>query len=249
MKTLTLKIRKLTFYFIQKIKFALFRRFINKSLLIGSGLEVGPGERPFANRNNAIFLEYFVDDYDALFPNAKKDNFISGKAEDIPVPDDSYDFIVSSHCLEHCVDPIKVLKEFRRVLKSSGTILLILPHCERTFDFGRPISTLESHIFDHESEVSKENYLEFEGKYFTVFDDFLRISTNWPRHTWIPSMTHADGTWNKEKILNNGIIHYHVWTQTEIIELLLYVGCKINLVMDVVPGRLDSFIVSATVEK
>lgn len=249
MKSIKIKFIILKDLIIQRFHGFFFNRYINRKYLKGIGMEVGPGENPIATSKNTIFLEKFVNDYDKLFPKAKKAKFIDGSAEDIPAQDNSFDFIVSAHCLEHCVDPIRVLKEFKRVVKSDGVIFLILPHCERTFDKGRTISSLKSHIFDHESQVKKEDYLENEGKYYDVFEEFLQIATQWPRHTWISSAKNTDGSWNKSKILDGGILHYHVWTQTEIIDLLKYVGCRIILVMNVMPGRQDSFIVAAEVQK
>ena len=243
------KLTALRFIIAQKVQSIFFNMYINRKYLVGNGIEVGPGEHPFATAKNTIFLDYFVDGYDELFPNAKSHNYINARAEDIPAMDDSFDFVVSAHCLEHCVDPIKVLLEFRRVVKGSGVIVLILPHANRTFDKGRKFSNLEGHIEDYELGVTASHYLQTEGKYHDIFEEFLRISTQWPRHTWIDSVLNENGSWNKKKIIDRGIMHYHVWSQHEVIQLLEYIGCKINLVLEVMPGRFDSFIVSATVQK
>ena len=227
----------------------IFNNYINKTYLTGYGMEVGPGENPFSTAKETVFLEKFVENYESLFPGAKKDNYISGSAEDIPSPDDSYDFVFSAHCLEHCIDPIKVLKEFERVTKSNGLIFLILPHCNRTFDKGRTISKLEKHIIDYEKEVSKSEYIEESGRHFDVFEEFLEISTKFPRHNWISDAKNIDGSWNKDWIIENGIMHFHVWTQVEIVHLLEYLNYEIVLTIDIMPGRSDSFVVAAKVTK
>lgn len=41
--------------------------------------------------------------------------------------DESLDFVFSSHCLEHIVDPVKSVKEMRRTLKKDGYLVIILP--------------------------------------------------------------------------------------------------------------------------
>ena len=41
--------------------------------------------------------------------------------------DESLDFVFSSHCLEHIIDPVKSVKEMRRVLKKGGYLVIILP--------------------------------------------------------------------------------------------------------------------------
>ena len=45
----------------------------------------------------------------------------------IPVPDDSFDLIVSQETLEHVADPWKVMAEMHRVLKPGGKIYCQLP--------------------------------------------------------------------------------------------------------------------------
>lgn len=43
------------------------------------------------------------------------------------IADASFDIVYSSHCLEHCHDPAKVVGEFRRVAKPGATFVIVLP--------------------------------------------------------------------------------------------------------------------------
>lgn len=54
----------------------------------------------------------------------------------------AYDFVLSSHCLEHVANPLAALREWRRVTRPGGHLLLVLPDPRRTFDHRRPITTL-----------------------------------------------------------------------------------------------------------
>ncbi|MEY3874556.1 MAG: hypothetical protein RL363_1277, partial [Bacteroidota bacterium] len=41
------------------------------------------------------------------------------------ISNEKYDFVLSCHSLEHIANPIKALKEWHRILKPNGTIVLI----------------------------------------------------------------------------------------------------------------------------
>jgi ubiquinone/menaquinone biosynthesis C-methylase UbiE len=74
----------------------------------------------------------------------------------IPVPDESEDFIISSHVIEHFPDPIKALKEWYRIIKPGGYIFIIAPHKERTFDKDKKRTTLQELIQRHAVSVIPE---------------------------------------------------------------------------------------------
>lgn len=78
---------------------------------------------------------------------------IVAPGDDIPLPDNSVDFVISSHVIEHFVDPIKALKEWRRLVRPGGYIFIIAPHKERTFDKERPRTTLQELIDRHEKGI------------------------------------------------------------------------------------------------
>src|ERR1022692_2414923 len=67
----------------------------------------------------------------------------------------SYDFVCSSHTLEHCANPIRALRECSRVLKSDGYLFLVLPHKDETFDHKRPVTKLDHLIADFENDVDE----------------------------------------------------------------------------------------------
>ncbi len=51
----------------------------------------------------------------------------------------SYYFVLSSHTIEHTANPLQALAEWIRVLKTSGLLVLALPHRDGTFDYRRPV--------------------------------------------------------------------------------------------------------------
>jgi SAM-dependent methyltransferase len=63
------------------------------------------------------------------------------------ITDNSYDFVISSNCLEHVANPIKALEEWKRVAKNDGYILLVLPNKMYSFDHRREITTF-AHLYE-----------------------------------------------------------------------------------------------------
>jgi SAM-dependent methyltransferase len=59
-------------------------------------------------------------------------NFILESSALSDLKDGAYDFVLSSHSLEHCANPIKALKEWQRVLRPGGAVVVILPHYRYT---------------------------------------------------------------------------------------------------------------------
>jgi SAM-dependent methyltransferase len=78
---------------------------------------------------------------------------IVASGDELPVPDESQDFVISSHVIEHFFDPIKTLQEWIRVVRPGGYIFIIAPHKERTFDKERPRTTLKELIDRHEGRI------------------------------------------------------------------------------------------------
>lgn len=71
--------------------------------------------------------------------------------DELPFKDNSYDFVISSHVIEHFFDPIKALKEWRRV--ASKYIFIIAPHKDRMFDRDKPTTTLQTLIDRHSGKI------------------------------------------------------------------------------------------------
>jgi SAM-dependent methyltransferase len=69
----------------------------------------------------------------------------------------SYDFIISSHMLEHSANPLGVLTAWRRLLRAAGHLLLVLPHRDGTFDHRRPVTSLEHLRADAERNMSESD--------------------------------------------------------------------------------------------
>jgi len=65
-----------------------------------------------------------------------------GHASDIPAEDNSADFILSSHVIEHVPNPIAAFLEWQRVIKPGGYVVMIVPLPDAVPEDTRPLSTL-----------------------------------------------------------------------------------------------------------
>lgn len=106
---------------------------------------------------------------------------IVAPGDDLPFENNSVDFILSSHVLEHFYDPIKALKEWYRVIRPGGYIFAIIPHKERTFDKDRTRTTLEELIGRHnetdENKVTEVVDSEIMDHHFSVWitEDLIQL--------------------------------------------------------------------------
>ena len=71
----------------------------------------------------------------------------------VSVKDSTYDFVLSSHNLEHFANPVKALKEWKRVIHPAGALILVLPYYKRTFDHRREPTSVEHMLEDFERNI------------------------------------------------------------------------------------------------
>jgi len=83
--------------------------------------------------------------------------FIGEGADLRVIPSGKYDFVLSSHMLEHSANPLRALDEWRRVLKPGGTLVLVVPARDGAFDHRRPITTLAHLIEDFDKNMNEDD--------------------------------------------------------------------------------------------
>jgi len=85
------------------------------------------------------------------------------------IDSEKYDFVLSSHSLEHIANPIKAIGEWLRVLKKGGVLLLIVPDKNYTFDHNRPFTTFE-HLMDDYDQGTTEHDLTHLDEILSLHD-------------------------------------------------------------------------------
>ena len=99
-------------------------------------LEVGAGTGIHVKHVRHRFDEYVMTDLNQPFLDsaiAREEGFggrVTSMAQDataLDLPDSSFDRVIATHVLEHLPKPHLVLREWMRVLKTGGTLSLVLP--------------------------------------------------------------------------------------------------------------------------
>jgi predicted SAM-dependent methyltransferase len=85
---------------------------MNEKLFKGKGIDIGAGTDGISKRGFNVY-EWDLKDGDA--------QYLAG------IPDNNYDFVHSSHCLEHMVSVRLALKNWIRVCKPGGYITIVIP--------------------------------------------------------------------------------------------------------------------------
>jgi ubiquinone/menaquinone biosynthesis C-methylase UbiE len=69
--------------------------------------------------------------------------YIIGTAWELPVADQSIDFVFSSHVFEHLANPIGHLVQWQRKLRSKGKVIAVVPDARATKDYLMPPCSLD----------------------------------------------------------------------------------------------------------
>jgi SAM-dependent methyltransferase len=195
-------------------KALLTREAIARTYLKGEGIEIGALHRPLAIPRAAQVK--YVDrmpvrnlraQYVDIDPKSLVDVDIVADGETLDgIPDESQNFVIANHFLEHCQNPILALENMLRVLQPEGIVYLAVPDKRYTFDIDRPVTPL-SHVIRDYSEGpawSKRQH----------FEEWSRLVNKAPSEEQVQvESDHLMGI--------DYSIHFHVWTQAELLELVL----------------------------
>ncbi|HTM45799.1 MAG TPA: methyltransferase domain-containing protein [Polyangiaceae bacterium] len=78
------------------------------------------------------------------------------------IADSSYDFVLASHVLEHVANPFKAMAEISRILVDRGSLILVLPHKDGTFDHRRATTELSHMVADLEQGTAETDMTHLE---------------------------------------------------------------------------------------
>ncbi len=111
--------------------------------------------------DNVIFSKNTIwsnhtDEYN--YYNNKKGKLIINDAVNIShVQNERYDFVFSSHSLEHIANPLKAINEWLRIIKNNGYVIIIVPEKSRCFDHKRNYSKFSTLLSQYEKNVGEDD--------------------------------------------------------------------------------------------
>jgi SAM-dependent methyltransferase len=170
----------------------------------GVGVEIGafkspvPGIRPI-----------YVDRYQEYAgERCLADHY--GDATTLPFADNSVDYVVTSHVLEHIANPVAALAEWYRVLRPGGIIYLVVPDRRHTWDHARAPTPVDHFLEDYERGTTPADA--------THIDDFVE-NVDWSTYSPSTASTDVAGKKAELKAIYHGTvaggteinIHFHVF--------------------------------------
>jgi len=194
--------------------------------LQGEGIEIGglhdPLEVPLGVR--VCYVDRLPEDHlRQQYPLLDNKPFVTVDIVDdvhklLSIADDSQDFVIANDVLEHLENPLLAIKNMLRVVKNDGIIYMSLPDKRYTFDVDRPVTPLKHLFRDYNGQPDRSREADFE--------EYARLTEKIKGEEEVKRRT-------KEMMETDYSIHFHVWTQMEILELLVAVKRRMNLPFDV----------------
>lgn len=205
------------------------RRFLADRFLAGDGIEIGALHMPLAVPEGAS-VRYVdrssVADLRTHYPElaahdlTEIDIIDDGEAL-TSIADESLDFVIANHFIEHTQDPIGAIKAHLRVLRPDGVLYMAVPDKRFTFDVDRPVTPLAHLKWDHRLGPGRSRRRHFR---------------EWAR---LVSKVDAKRVRAEAAALaaQDYSIHFHVWTPPAFLELLMHCIDGLRL-----PIELEAFV-------
>jgi len=190
--------------------------------LTGSGLEIGALHNPLPVPQG-VQVRYVdrapTEELQRHYSDIPPEQFVPisliGDAQDLSsVQSDTVDFVIANHLVEHLEDPIRGLQEMLRVIRPGGVLYVALPDPRATFDRHRDTTSVEHILHEYQQGTAatrEQHFAEWVDKVErNVHADIAPDDESFAAR--VAALMEMDYS-----------IHFHVWTQAEMIELLMAV--------------------------
>jgi SAM-dependent methyltransferase len=187
------------------------RRRLAARVIAGAGIEIGALHNPFPVPEGAqvsyvdrLSTAELREEYPELADLALVKVDVVDDGETLAKFDDSsVDFVIASHFLEHCEDPVGALKAHLRVLRPGGVLLLAVPDRRKGVDRMREPTSLAHVLADHEQGPLRSRTEHYR--------DWVRL-VDAPLGNVLPEELEQHAA---ELERRHYSIHFHCWTGDE----------------------------------
>jgi predicted SAM-dependent methyltransferase len=208
-------------------EFHMKRQSVAQEYIQGAGIEIGALHHPLPVPEKAtvryvdrLAIQELRRQYPELneLPIVNVDIITDGETLEA-ISDDSQDFVIANHFLEHCQNPLFAIENMFRVLKQNGVLFIAIPDKQYTFDIARTVTSyqhLENDYADGGENSRKQHFEE-----------------------WVKLVNHINDEPEAIRQVNtlmsiNYSIHFHVWTQVEMIEMFLKLKQKLGFRVELI---------------
>lgn len=185
---------------------------VAERFITGEGIEIGPGNSPIrlhssitvkhvdrSTKESLVGVQGFADDWSE--PDIVDDGEVLSS-----IADNSIDFIIACHVLEHTQDPLSAMQAWLSKIRPGGVLFLAIPDRRHSFDRDRPLTSFEHLVSDYRLGPAQSE------------DDHL--------HEWV---TVVNGETDDDLVAAQKAelrkidyrIHYHVWDTNSFIETIV----------------------------
>lgn len=207
------------------------REAIAHRFLKGQGIEIGALQNPLTVPQG-VSVQYLdrmaKNSLYEHYPELRDHNLVDvGLIDDgetlATIADDSQNFVIANHFLEHCQNPLGTLRNLIRVLRPEGILYAAVPDRRQTFDRRRDRTTLDHLIEDYENGPAasrRGHFLEWvrlvEPEFGRIYDSEEDAAA---RADALEAMDYS--------------IHFHVWEAGDVWELLHYTIEQLKLPVEI----------------
>ncbi len=203
---------------------------ISANFIRGEGIEIGalniplrippPARVKYVDRISA-------EEHSFIFKDMDRKNMVSVDIIDNgetleKISDNSQDFVIANHFIEHCQNPVMTVGNLLRVLREDGVLFMAIPDKRYTFDITRAETTLDHFLEDYYEGPAWSEDLHYE--------DFV-VNTEWGRNC----KTKED----IQKVIRhlkeiNFSIHFHVWTHSSMIDFFQMLRHELSFPFEII---------------
>ena len=197
------------------------------------GVELSPGSAPILEKSE--FNVTYVDKFDH---HAKSDTYLQGKPVHVDcllgdhlideiLEHHTFDYMVSSHVIEHIPDFIQFFKSAAKVLRIGARLVMYVPDKRYTFDVLRPVSTITDIEEAHTLRLRHPSRAMARDVY--INSDFNAESTGlWTKsYSPIPTRERNEGLKIADKLdLSKADLHCFTFTPESFAPLINHVIAK-----------------------